>query len=447
MPALALALQLLAITHATVIDPDAAAPRRDMTILVRATRVVRVAPSATVQLPAGAQVIDATGKFVIPGMWDMHVHNDFSGGRALLPLYIAHGVTGVRDMNGRLATLRAFQRDIAAGTLVGPRMVVSGPYLVGRPLPPAFGMEHFVVTDSASAVRGVDTLVALGVDFIKVHNWIPAPAARVIAAEARRRNVVYAGHVALPRTPVQAAREGQRSQEHLYAFVNQCSASDSAVIAGGAPLQRFLMGGCTSSSQASVYAQLARARRWVTPTLIVQEALATMRPTIVAGDSTAQFYNDTLMRRIALEMELPSEPPPATVAAGGKLFEKRLALVRALHLAGVPLLGGTDTPLAAGGPGKGLMGELQLLVKAGLSPRAALRTVTTEPARYFATDSIGAVAAGRLADLVILDANPLTDIGNLTRIHTVVANGRAYDAAARGALVDGARRAARASGR
>lgn len=443
MSVLSLALQLLAITHATVIDPDVATPRRDMTILIRATRVERVAPSATTKIPTDARVIDATGKYVIPGMWDMHVHNDFSGGRALLPLYIANGVTGVRDMNGRLQNLRAFQRDIAAGSLVGPRMVVSGPYLVGRALPPAFGMEHFVVTDSASAVRGVDTLAALGVDFIKVHNWIPASAARVIAAEARRRHLVYAGHVALPRTPVQAAREGQRSQEHLYAFVNQCSAADSIIIAGGSPIQRFIMGECTSASQASAYAALATTRRWVTPTLIVQEALATMRPTIVPGDSTAQFYNDTLMRRVALEMELPPDPPAPMVAAGGKLFEKRLALVRGLHLAGVPLLGGTDAPLAAGGPGKGLVGELQLLVRAGLSPRAALRTVTTEPARYFATDSIGPVAPGHLADLVILDANPLADIGNVARIHTVVANGRPFDVAARQALVDEARRAAR----
>lgn len=447
MPALSLALQLLAITHATVINPDVPTPQRDMTILVRATRIERVAPSATFKVPAGAQVIDARGKFVIPGMWDMHVHNDFSGGRTLLPLYIAHGVTGVRDMNGRLPALRAFQRDIAAGRLVGPRMVVSGPYLVGRALPPAFGMEHYVVTDSASAVRGVDTLAALGVDFIKVHNWIPAAAARVIAREAARRKLVYAGHVALPRTPLDAAREGQRSQEHLYAFVNECSAADSTIIAGGAPIQRFIMGECTSAPQRPVYAALAKTPFWVTPTLIVQEALATMRPTIVAGDSTAQFYNDTLMRRVALEMELPPEPPAPMVAAGAKLYEKRMALVRALHEAGVPLLGGTDAPLAAGGPGKALAGELQLLVKAGLSPRAALRTVTTEPARYFATDSIGGVAAGRLADLVILDANPLTDIGNVTRIHTVVANGRPFDVAARRALVDGARRAARGPAR
>ena len=143
MPVLSLALQLLAITHATVIDPDVATPRRDMTILVRSTRVERVAPSATVKIPTDARVIDATGKYVIPGMWDMHVHNDFSGGRALLPLYIANGVTGVRDMNGRLANLRGFQRDIAAGTLVGPRMVVSGPYLVGRALPPAYALRRW----------------------------------------------------------------------------------------------------------------------------------------------------------------------------------------------------------------------------------------------------------------------------------------------------------------
>jgi imidazolonepropionase-like amidohydrolase len=121
--------------------------------------------------------------------------------------------------------------------------------------------------------------------------------------------------------------------------------------------------------------------------------------------------------------------------------------VGALHRAGVRLLGGTDAPLAAGGPGKGLVGELQLLVKAGLSPREALRTVTTEPGRYLATDSIGAVAKGHVADLVILDADPLADIGNVARIHTVIANGRPFDAAARKALIDGARNSARGGGR
>lgn len=440
MPLLALALQLIAITHATVIDPDVATPQRDMTIVIRGTRVERVVRSAPGAVPAGARVIDATGKYVIPGMWDMHVHNDFDRGRALLSLYIANGVTGVRDMNGRVDTLRAFQRDVAAGRLVGPRMVVSGPYLVGRALPPEFGLQHFVVTDSASAVRGVDTLAALGVDFIKVHNRIPPAASRVIAAEAARRHLIVAGHVALPTTPLQAAQRGQRSQEHLYAFLNECSPADSAVVAGGESWQRFVMGECTSRSQAPVYSALAATGMWVTPTLIVQVALGEMRLTIVPGDSTAQFYSDALVNRIAMEMEIPAVVPAPVKAAGALLFRKRIAMVGALQKAGVRLLGGTDSPLAAGGPGKALVGELQLLVKAGLTPREALRTVTTEPARYFARDSIGGIAPGRVADLLILDADPLVDIRNVARLAVVVANGRPFDAAARKRLVDAARR-------
>ena len=186
----------------------------------------------------------------------------------------------------------------------------------------------------------------------------------------------------------------------------------------------------------------------MTPTLIVQELVATMRPTIVAGDSTAQFYSDSLMRRVAMEMELPPTPPPAAIAAGAVLFRKRMEVVRGLRAAGVPLLGGTDAPLAAGGPGKSLVGELRHLVAAGLSPREALRTVTTQPARYFAAaslgaDSLGAVAPRAVADLVVLDANPLVDIGHVARVHLVVANGRVYDRAALAALVAAARRGAR----
>lgn len=447
MPALAVALQLVAITHATLIDPDVATVRRDMTIVMRGTRVTQVGNSAATSIPSGARVIDATGKYVIPGMWDMHVHVDGPGARALLPLFAAHGVTGVRDMNGRLPQLRAYQRDIAAGTLVGPRMVVSGPYLVGRPLPPAFGMPHFVVTDSASATRAVDSLVALGADFIKVHNWIPRDAYRAAAAHARRKGIVFAGHVALPTTPRDAAEAGQRSQEHLYAFLNECSRADSVIIAGGDPTQRFIMGECSSASQQGVYAAIARTRSWITPTLTVQQMLATLRPSIVAGDSTAQFYGDSLMRRVAMELEFPASPSAAALAAGQKLIERRLAVVRGLHQAGVPILTGTDAPLAAGGPGQGLVEELVLLVKAGLTPREALRSATTEPARYFAADSLGAVAPGKVADLVVLDADPLVNVANVGRIHAVVANGRIIDGAARQALFDAARRAARAGAR
>lgn len=438
-----LALQLVVISNATVLDPDSPAPRRDQVVVVRGTRIEAVTDARAARIPAGARVIDGRGKFVIPGLWDMHVHTDGSGARPLLGLFVAAGVTGVRDMNGNLARLRAMQREIAAGTTAGPRMVVSGPYIIGRALPPALGMPHFVATDSASAARAVDSLVAMGVDFIKVHNWLPPAAHRGAALAARRHGIALAGHVALPNTPRRAAELGQRSQEHLYAFLNECTRADSAVIAGGIPLQRYVMGECTSVSQQGEYAAIARQRSWVTPTLIVQQLLVTLAPTIVRGDSTAQYYGDSLMRRLSMEMELPPRPAPAAVAAGGKLFERRLAVVGALHRAGVPLLGGTDSPLAAGGPGASLAGELAYLVQAGLTPREALRTVTTEPARYLAADSLGRVAAGAVADLVVLDADPFVNVANVRRVHAVVANGRVYDRAALAGLRDAARRAAR----
>jgi len=437
------ALQLVVIANATLIDPDADAPRRNQSIVLRGTRIESVGDARTMQIPAGARVIEASGKFVIPGMWDMHVHVDVTGGRPLLALFIASGVTGVRDMNGRLPTLRGWQREIAEGTLVGPRMIVSGPYLSGRPVP----VPHLLVTSAAAAEGAVDSLARLGVDFVKVHNRLTPEASAAIARASARHRLAFAGHVSLPTTPLQAARLGLRSQEHLYAFPVPCAPSDSAVIAGASELQRYVLGDCTRAPQEPAYAALAQERTWVTPTLGVQRGLAELRPLIVRGDSTAQYYGDSLVLRLAEEFELPSTPALAEVRAGALLFQKRLALVGALHRAGVPLLGGTDAPLAVGGPGGSLAEELGWLVRAGLSPREALRTVTTEPARYFAADSLGGIAAGRVADLVVLDADPTQDIANVRRIMTVVANGRVHDAASIERLRREARRAARAGGR
>jgi len=434
-----LALQVVVIMHATIIDPDSPTVRADQAVVVRGSRIERVGPSATVRPPDGARVIDATGKYLIPGMWDMHVHVDVTGGRPLLGLFVAAGVTGVRDMNGDLARLRGWQREIAAGTLAGPRMVVSGPYITGRASP----LPHLLALTPAEGERAVDSLARIGVDFIKVHNRLSPETSAAIGRAAARHGMVVAGHVSLPLSPLDAARSGVRSEEHLYAFPNWCSPADSAVIAGATELQQYVMGRCTSEPQAAMYAALAREQTWITPTLGVQQGLAELRVPIVRGDSTAQYYSDALLERLAEEFELPPAPPAAAVAAGQRLFERRLALVGALHRAGVRLLGGTDSPLTVGGPGASLVGELEWLVRAGLTPREALRTVTTEPARYFAADSLGSVSVGRVADLVLLDADPLEDVANVRRIALVMSNGRLFEARDLERLRVDARRAAR----
>ena len=440
MTTLLLALQVVALTHATVIDVAGGSATNGLTIVLRDGRIERVGPPATTPVPAGARTIDLAGRFVIPGLWDMHVHNDIPGGRHLVPLYVAWGVTGVRDMNGQLGNLRRMQREIASGALAGPRMVVSGPYLIGQRIP----LPHIFVTTADQAAPAVDSLVRLGVDFIKVHNGLPPPAYFAIAREARRRGLVFAGHVAPPVTPLQASDSGQRSEEHLSGFPNECTTEDSSTFAAAIPLQRFLFGNCTREPQAPVYARIAANGTWITPTLTVQVPLAELMPAAPPGSETASYYSDSLMALMRVVMPLPPNVPDAARVAGRALLAKRIAMVGTMSRQGVALLSGTDSPIAPSPPGAALHDELELLIRAGLSPIAALRAATLEPARYFAaTDSLGSVAAGKVADLVVLDADPLADIRNSRRIFLVVANGRLYDAEARAALIAEVKRAAK----
>ncbi|HJU74255.1 MAG TPA: amidohydrolase family protein [Gemmatimonadaceae bacterium] len=439
MTSFALALQIVAITHATVLDLETGSRAQDQTIVIRNRRIAAVGPSASVATPAGARTLNASGKFVIPGLWDMHVHNDVPGGRALLPLYVAYGVTGVRDMNGALGTLRRWQGEIAAGTLVGPRMVVSGPYVVGSAVP----LPHLLVRTADEGTAAVDSLARLRVDFIKVHNALRPEAFFAVAREARRRGLVFAGHVYPPVTPLQASDSGQRSQEHLSGFPNECSAADSVAFAPALPLQRFLLGTCTPEPQGPVYSRIARNGTWVNPTLTVQVPVATLQAAAPPGSATAEHYTDSLLAFLRVVMRLPPNPSESAREAGRALFAKRVATVGAMHRAGIAMLTGSDSPGAPSPPGVSLHDELELFVQAGLTPLAALRSATVEPARYFmATDSLGRIAAGHVADMVLLDGDPIADIRNTRRIHAVLADGRVYDASTRAALIANVKRAA-----
>ncbi|MBC7894747.1 MAG: amidohydrolase family protein [Cytophagaceae bacterium] len=436
MYAIGLALQLVVVTNTTVIDPSTGRATPGQAILINGSRVQSIAPAARATIPASALRIDGQGKFVIPGLWDMHVHNDVPGGGALLPLYVAYGVTGVRDMDGRLAPLRAWQKEIQGGTRVGPRMVISGPYIVGQRVP----LPSLTVTTPAEGRAAVDSLAALGVDFIKVHNGMTPDTYFAVARRARERGIVFAGHVFNGVTPVQASDSGQRSEEHLSGFPNECTVTDSARLAAAHPLHRFLLGGCTTRSQEASYRRLAANGTWVTPTLIVQQPVAAFQPSVARGDRLSTFFSDSLLAMMSIVMPIPRDATPLHRTLGLVMYDKRIAMVGALSRAGVPLLTGSDTPVAPAVPGEAIHEELALMVRGGLTPLEALRAATWEPARYLnATDSLGTIAAGKVADLVVLDANPLLDIANVRRVHAVVSNGRAFDRAALDALIAAAR--------
>jgi hypothetical protein len=233
----------------------------------------------------------------------------------------------------------------------------------------------------------------------------------------------------------------------LLGFVNVCSAAESLEFANIDPLRRVVFGGCTSQPQDTVYAHLARNATWVTPTLAAAYEFAVLPKHDVPGDTLAPFVSDSLRAYLTQIFDAPPELPPDGDVVGRRVYEKHRDIVRGLREAGVPILAGTDSPMRNVPPGFGLHHELTELVRSGLTPAEALRAATYEPARYFdAVDSLGTVAPGKLADLVLLDANPLDRIENARQRHivAVVTRGRIYDRSALGALLRDEQRVAQA---
>lgn len=420
-----------AITHVTVIDGGDPAPRLDQTVVVRGNRVVAAGPAARTPVPAGARVVSGRGKFLIPGLWDMHVHTVTPGGREMLELYVANGVLGVRDLAGEWGQLVRWRVEVAAGRLVGPRILASGPYLEGGDVP----IAHLLARTPDEARRAVDSLARLGVDVIKLHSQFNREAYFAAARAARDRGLRVAGHVPRSITAAEASDSGVGSIEHMLQIPIPCTPAESLAMQPRFPIQRVL-GACTSADLAPLFARFVRNGTWIVPTLVAAYEIALWPKRELPGDRFAAFIPDTLRRFVASIFPMPADIPPDADEVGRALFAKRLALVGMLHRAGVGILPGTDAPLRNSPPGFGLHQELVLLARAGMSPFQVLRAATFEPVRYFGLlDSLGTIAPGKVADLVLLGGDPLADIANISRVEAVVANGRLIDAKARRALL------------
>jgi imidazolonepropionase-like amidohydrolase len=427
------AQQPLAITHVTVIDGRDSTPRRDQTIVIRGPRIVAAGPSGKTKTPNGARLIDGRGKFLIPGLWDMHVHTSVPAGRELLRLYVANGVTGVRDMADDWDTLTTWRRAIASGKLVGPRIIASGPYLEGGDVP----IPHILTRTPAEGSAGVDSLVKLGVDFVKVHGQLTPETYFAIAKRARERGIPFAGHVSRAVGSEAASDSGQRSIEHLLGIPAPCTPAESVALAPRYSVQGAL-GRCSSQDLAPLYAKFVRNNTWVTPTFTAQYEVAMWPTRAVPGDSLAHYLPTVLRQYVAQLFPMPDSVPVGADSVGRAMLTKRLGQVAMMSRAGVRILTGTDAPLRNSPPGFGLHEELALLVRGGMTPFAVLRAATFEPARYLGMlDSAGTVEQGRLADLVLLEANPLEDIRNTRRIAAVVANGRVFGPTERRAMLTG----------
>jgi imidazolonepropionase-like amidohydrolase len=439
----------LAITHVTVIDMTGAPPLADQTVLIEKQRIAAVGPAASVRIPRAAKVVDGTGKFLIPGLVDMHVHLTAAGEpvgsrKLMIPLLLANGITTVRDMGGYLESLIPLRKEIEGGKRLGPRIFYAGPYLDGSP--PSFE-PSFVVTNRTQANEDVHQLAQRSVDFVKVQSMLSRDAYFAIAEAARRERIVFAGHVPDHVTAAEAADAGQHSIEHLTNVLRGCSRDEAKLLreqfyvprkketpeqARGRVFrwQRELLASFSQTAAEALIAKFLAKQVWQTPTLVLLKNDAF--PTL--GNSATEDVRRQYIPAATLEIwtrgrnEQMRFVGQAESGLRERLFEKSEAIVAQMQKSGLRLLAGTDSPAPNVFPGFALHDELALLVEAGLTRLEALRAATTSAAEFLGTSKdSGTIAAGKYADLVLLDANPLEEIRNTRRIRAVVVRGVLLD--------------------
>ena len=393
--------RITAITHVNVIDVIHGTAKPDQTVVIRNNRIVEVGAASEVTAPATAEAIDARGKFLIPGLWDMHVHLG-NATEAVLPVLVYYGITGVRDMGSpSFETLRQWNVEALSGKRVGPRIVAPGPIL-GMSAPYFWTRQ---VHNPEEARKAVDYLAGIGVDFIKVTQTFDRETYFAVADEASKVGLPLAGHLPVNDdgngfkvSGEEASNAGQKCFEHLH----------------GIPLP-------FQPAEPRLIPTLLRNGTWVDPTLTPYWTSAHMDELIAAKDDPRLKHVVPSLREEQWNPVMGQKRNPGFAE---QMLKWRIDQVKMLYQNGVPLLAGTDLGFPYVFPGE-IDKELELFVEAGLTPLDALRTATINPARYLDRDKVlGSVDYGKYADLVVLDANPLDDIHNVEKVHAVMLNGR-----------------------
>ncbi len=420
----------LAITNVTIIDATGAAAKPAMTVVIAGDRITEIGKSGKVKLPKDAQVVDGRGKFLIPGLWDMHVHA--WAANVFFPLFIANGITGVRDMFGSIGTIKNWRQQMAEGKLTGPRLYAAGPIVDGpKPIWPG----SIAVKDEVEGRQAVAKVKTDGSDFVKVYSLLPRDAYIAIAQEAKKLGISFAGHVPTTVTAAEASDAGQKSIEHLDRVLLGCSTSEAEFVSQGARItseQRKKMLETYSEEKArALFARFAKNGTWHSPTLVVLRAISHLDDPKVTNDPRLKYLSPFVTAQWDPTKDFRFRNyTAATYESMRANYQKNLELVGKMRRAGVEFLAGTDTPNPYCFPGFSLHDELQLLVKAGLAPMEALQAATRNPAKFTGQiASLGTVEKGKIADLVLLDANPLADITNTQQINAVVLGGKLLDKA------------------
>lgn len=401
---------VLAFRDVTVIEADRA-PQPHLTVIIQGERITAVGPVRTTSIPKDARLIEGRGKFLIPGLWDMHVHLWHPQNQ--LPMYVAHGVTGVRDMGSDFRRVSSWRKDVLAAKAIGPHIVTSGPPVTGKPSDDD-KLPSILATTPDEGRRAVDRLEDMGVDFIKILSNVPRDAYIALAERARHEEIDFAGHVPSSVTAWEVVDARQNSIEHMFGLVRIFADDPDKA------LETF-----NEAKAIDFFERSKTFATWQVPTLTLWQRMAYL-------DAAARMKDPRLARvPAAIRATWPKPEAELKDAAGEGVpvlrsqVELLTRLVRLMQDCGVGILAGTDTGDPYTIPGVTLQQELELLVKAGLTPAQALNTATFLPAKYLRWDeSVGRIRPGFVADLVLLDADPLADIRNISKVAGVAARGR-----------------------
>jgi hypothetical protein len=418
---------LLVLAHVTVIDVAGGPPKPDMTVVIKGDRISDIGKAGELPVPQDATVVNASGKFLIPGLWDMHVHwyNKDS-----LTLFTANGVTGVRQMFGNSDLLR-WREDIAKGSLLGPRMIVASPIIDG---PQPVWPNSIAVGNEEEGRKAVRKVKQWGADFVKVYSLLPRDAYFGIADESKRQGISFVGHVPFSVSPAEASDAGQKSIEHLTGIMIECADKETElrneIVRAKSPGARIRAEGIALETYnrrkaADLYERFVKNETWQCPTLTVLRSSAYLGDQSFRNDQRLRYVPRPMKQRWGLRLANRND---SDYVNAKRVFQKEVEIVGAMQRAGVPLLAGTDTGNPFCFPGFSLHEELALMVIGGLTPAEALRSATLNPAKFLGLDkTLGTVEQGKIADLVLLDANPLADIRNTQTINAVISNGRLFD--------------------
>ena len=435
----------LVIRHATVVDVEKARLVPGQAIATLGNHIVAVGDDADIARKwQAAETVDAGNRYLIPGLWDMHVH--FGGGealiaenQALLPLYVANGITTVRDASGDMPyEVLRWRKEIADGSLFGPTLLSSGPKIEG--VKPVW-KGTLEAGSEADVDAAVGKLKSLGVDFVKITDSTLKPELFLYAIkQARAAGFRVSGHIPMALTVGQAVDAGISSIEHLdYAY--NPGVKDEAAIATDFAAGRIdratanarLDAGFDPETAMAAYRDLARRGVSVTPTLNGSRILAYLDRDDHSGDAYLAYVGPRLRETYQWRVDRAARATPAQIAQRHKEYEHVTAIIPMLQEAGVTLMAGTDAGFlnSFNYPGFGLHDEMSLFVRLGLTPAQALASATRAGPAWFGTlDRNGAIAVGQAADMVLLERNPLVDIGATRAINTVVLRGKPYDRAA-----------------